>query len=80
MEAINESLAIGVLSLLTDFLKTIALMILLIALSWQLTLVVMLTSKLAQKQSKVYEFKIGLLRPRSHSLEANSFFTIEFPE
>ena len=42
MEALNDSLAIGVLSLFTDFLKTIALLILLIALSWQLTLVVML--------------------------------------
>ena len=42
MEALNESLAVGVLSLFTDFLKTIALLILLIALSWQLTLVVML--------------------------------------
>ena len=42
MEALNDSLAIGVLSLFTDFLKTIALLILLITLSWQLTLVVML--------------------------------------
>ncbi len=42
MEALNDSLAIGVLSLFTDFLKTIALLILLITLSWKLTLVVML--------------------------------------
>jgi len=42
MEALNESLAIGVLSIFTDFLKTIALLILLVALSWKLTLVVLL--------------------------------------
>ncbi|MBT5086807.1 MAG: ABC transporter ATP-binding protein [Deltaproteobacteria bacterium] len=42
MEALNDSLAIGVLSIFTDFLKTIALLILLIILSWQLTLVVLL--------------------------------------
>ncbi len=42
MEALNDSLAIGVLSIFTDFLKTIALLILLITLSWKLTLVVLL--------------------------------------
>ena len=42
MEALNDSLAIGVLSIFTDFLKTIALLILLIILSWKLTLVVLL--------------------------------------
>ena len=42
MEALNDSLAIGVLSIFTDLLKTIALLILLIILSWKLTLVVLL--------------------------------------
>ncbi|MBL4824719.1 MAG: ABC transporter ATP-binding protein [SAR324 cluster bacterium] len=42
MEALNDSLAIGVLSIFTDFLKTIALLVLLITLSWKLTLVVLL--------------------------------------
>ena len=42
MEALNDSLAIGVLSIFTDFLKTIALLALLITLSWKLTLVVLL--------------------------------------
>ena len=42
MEALNDSLAIGVLSIFTDFLKTIALLILLIILSWKLTVVVLL--------------------------------------
>ena len=42
MEALNESLAVGVLSLFTDLLKTIALLILLVSLSWKLTLVVLL--------------------------------------
>ena len=42
MEALNDSLAIGVLSIFTDFLKTIALLILLIILSWKLTLVLLL--------------------------------------
>ena len=42
MEALNDSLAIGVLSIFTDFLKTIALLMLLIILSWKLTLVVLL--------------------------------------
>ena len=42
MEALNDSLAIGVLSIFTDFLKTISLLVLLIILSWKLTLVVLL--------------------------------------
>jgi ATP-binding cassette subfamily B multidrug efflux pump len=42
MEALNDSLAIGVLSIFTDFLKTTALLVLLIILSWKLTLVVLL--------------------------------------
>ncbi|MBC8258174.1 MAG: ABC transporter ATP-binding protein [SAR324 cluster bacterium] len=42
MEALNDSLAIGALSIFTDFLKAIALLILLVALSWKLTLVVLL--------------------------------------
>ncbi len=42
MEALNDSLAIGVISIFTDFLKTIALMVLLLILSWKLTLVVLL--------------------------------------
>ena len=42
MEALNDSLAIGVLSLFTDFLKTIALLVLLIIISWELTLVLMI--------------------------------------
>jgi len=42
MEALNESLAAGALSLFTDLLKTLALLVLLISLSWKLTLVVLL--------------------------------------
>jgi len=42
MEALNESLAVGVLSLFTDLLKTVALLILLVSLSWKLTLVLLL--------------------------------------
>ncbi|MEE2600304.1 MAG: ABC transporter ATP-binding protein [SAR324 cluster bacterium] len=42
MEALNDSLAIGVISIFTDFLKTISLLVLLIILSWKLTLVVLL--------------------------------------
>jgi ATP-binding cassette subfamily B protein len=40
-EAIGESVAIGVLSLITDILKTIALFGFLLYLSWQLTLVIL---------------------------------------
>ena len=39
-EAIGESVAVGVLSLITDIIKTIALFIFLLYLSWQLTLVI----------------------------------------
>ena len=42
MEALGESLAMGVLSLFTDFIKTIALLIFLFYLSWELTLVLIL--------------------------------------
>ncbi|MBF0276516.1 MAG: ABC transporter ATP-binding protein [SAR324 cluster bacterium] len=42
MEALGESLAIGVLSILTDFIKTIALFVFLLYLSWKLTLVLFL--------------------------------------
>jgi len=42
MEAIGESLAIGVLSLLTDFIKTIALLSFLFYLNWELTLLICL--------------------------------------
>lgn len=42
MEAIGESLAVGVLSLVTDFIKTIALFIFLFYLSWKLTLVILI--------------------------------------
>ena len=42
IEAINDSLAIGVISIFTDFLKTVALLIFLILISWQLTIVVFL--------------------------------------
>jgi len=43
MEAIGESVAIGVLALFTDFIKTVALLIFLFYLSWKLTLVVLVT-------------------------------------
>ena len=39
-EAIGESVAVGVLSLITDIIKTVALFIFLLYLSWQLTLVI----------------------------------------
>ena len=42
MEALNDSLAIGVLSLFIDFIKTFALLILLIFLSWELTLILII--------------------------------------
>ncbi len=42
MEALGESLAIGVLTILTDFIKTIALFIFLLYLSWKLTVVLFL--------------------------------------
>lgn len=42
MEALGESLAMGVLSILTDFIKTIALFIFLFYLSWELTLILLL--------------------------------------
>ena len=42
MEALNESLAVGVLSIFTDAIKTTALLILLFSISWKLTLVVLL--------------------------------------
>ena len=42
MEALNDSLAVGVLNVFTDLLKTAALLILLFLLSWELTLVVLL--------------------------------------
>jgi ATP-binding cassette subfamily B protein len=41
LEALSESLAAGVLSVLTDLLKTLALLGLLIYISWQLTLIVL---------------------------------------
>jgi len=40
MEALGESITIGVLSLLTDFIKTISLFILLFYLNWKLTLLI----------------------------------------
>ncbi len=42
MEALGESLAVGVLSILTDIIKTIALFIFLFYISWQMTLVILL--------------------------------------
>lgn len=42
MEALNDSLAVGVLSIFTDAIKTLALLLLLFSLSWKLTLVVLL--------------------------------------
>ena len=42
MEALGESMAMGVLSIITDFIKTIALFIFLLYLSWELTLVILL--------------------------------------
>ena len=42
LEALGESLAAGVLSVFTDLLKTIALLGVLIYLSWQLTLIILL--------------------------------------
>ena len=42
MEALGESMAMGVLSIVTDFIKTIALFIFLFYLSWELTLVILL--------------------------------------
>ncbi len=42
MEALGESMAMGVLSIVTDFIKTIALFIFLLYLSWELTLVILL--------------------------------------
>jgi ATP-binding cassette subfamily B protein len=41
LEALSESLAAGVLSVLTDLLKTLALLGLLVYISWQLTLIVL---------------------------------------
>ncbi|MGK5093089.1 ABC transporter ATP-binding protein [Deltaproteobacteria bacterium TL4] len=46
MEALGESMAVGVLSILTDVLKTLALLIMLFYLSWELTLVLMLVMPL----------------------------------
>ena len=42
MEALGDSLTIGVLSLFTDFLKTLSLFIFLFYLSWKLTLIILL--------------------------------------
>jgi ATP-binding cassette subfamily B protein len=42
LEALGESLAVGVLSIFTDILKTLALLSMLIYFSWKLTLVVLL--------------------------------------
>ncbi len=42
MEALGDSLTIGVLSLVTDFLKTISLFVFLFYLSWKLTLIILL--------------------------------------
>ncbi|MBF0286657.1 MAG: ABC transporter ATP-binding protein [SAR324 cluster bacterium] len=42
MEALGESMAVGVLSILTDIVKTLALFILLLYISWKLTLVILL--------------------------------------
>lgn len=41
MEALGESLALGVLTTITDILKTLALFVVLLYLSWQLTMVVL---------------------------------------
>ncbi len=57
MEAIGESLAMGVLSLFTDLIKTLALFALLAYLSWKLTLVIMVALPL------VY-FLVSFLRKR----------------
>lgn len=42
MEALGDSLTIGVLSLVTDFLKTVALFVFLFYLSWKLTLIILI--------------------------------------
>ena len=72
MEALNDSLAIGVLSLFTDFLKTIALLILLIALSWQLTLVVMLILPPIYFVSKFLRLRLRLYYDLTREALANA--------
>ncbi len=62
LEALGESLATGVLSLFTDTIKAVALLVLLFYLSWELTLVVLIlfppvyiiTKKLQQKLRKYF--------------------------
>ena len=60
MEAIGESLAIGVLSLVTDLIKTIALFAFLFYLSWKLALVILLLFP-------VVIFVVSILRKKGSS-------------
>lgn len=86
-EAIGESVAIGVLSLITDIIKTIALFAFLFYLSWQLTLVILcilppvyLLVNLLRRKLRVYynESREGLAAATAYLQEClNGIKTIQ---